>query len=204
PRLLAGVGEERQQIAEIAVVFERLPIHHQTLGPMACEPLGGRREEAEVGGGARHSAVGERPPMAAEIGAAGEGGEHALDLIEHRSIVRVGAEEAQRLVQAEHIAGTREPGALESSEEHELPRREPFAVLACDALQRAQRGRWRQPQRPRVRPSPPRRLRAVRHYVWPAPGVVLEPVSQGSSEGTQPCSGTRMSAWPVMRWMRTM
>ena len=107
----------------------------ETIRPPVREPEGGEPEELEVEIGPGDPGVGERGAVPPQVGSRGEAHQRALDLREDCRVVGVGAQEAQRLVQSQHLAGTLQPPALERAQERELARRAAVPVAILQALE---------------------------------------------------------------------
>ena len=129
---------QRQQVLEQTLVLEGLPVDRQPLRPAAREPGRHRREEPKPDLGAGNTAVGELRAMAAEIAAAVEAQEHALDPVEHARVVGIGAQEAERLVKVGDLGRSAKGVALERAEQRKLPRRAVAAVLQAEAVERGE------------------------------------------------------------------
>ena len=130
-RALGERHEQRQQVLDPLRLLELAPDEAQAIRPPRREPVGRWLEEAVLDRGARDAAVLERTGMADQIGAALESLEHPLDLRKQRAIVGVGAQEAERVVEAQDVRGAREARPRERRQQL------PFAGGRAGAVQGA-------------------------------------------------------------------
>ena len=70
-----------------------------------------------------------------------EAGQHALHLGEQLRVVGVGPQEAEDLVESQHLVGPLEPPLPEADQQRELPRADARAVLDLQPLELLQQAR---------------------------------------------------------------
>ncbi len=131
-----GVGKHEEEHLDQAVAgLEFGPVDGAAVRPAGDEPAGGGPVERVVGGGALDPAVGECPAVPPEVAPLRELRQHGLGAAENRGVVGIGAEEAEDLVEPEHLARAGEAAGGELPHERELLPGDPVPV---DRLQRLQ------------------------------------------------------------------
>ena len=130
-----GARDARPGVGVVAV-------QTKVVRPTLPEPLRLTGEEAVVDRRAGDAAVGQRCTVRAQVGATGEASKHGLHLRQHRRVVGVGSDEAQRFVQAHHGARAAESGARELLQQRKLCVRRPgveFEAVVFQCGKRSQR-----------------------------------------------------------------
>jgi hypothetical protein len=109
PLRLGGRDDERQGTRDVVLGVAVVAVQAELRRPAVREPACRRPEEAIADRRPRDPAARERVAVPSQVRAAREAPEHAVDPRRHARIVRVGAQEAQQLVQALDPAGGAQP-----------------------------------------------------------------------------------------------
>ena len=117
-RMERAEGEER---LELRGVLDLLPVEGDPIGPPRREPERGGCEELVVRHRPHDPRVGEGGAVPPEVFSGAEPHEHSVHLGEYRGIVRIGAEEAEGLVEPENLSRPTERERFQVLQEGDLP-----------------------------------------------------------------------------------
>src|SRR5438093_1688911 len=126
---LAVMDQQREQALELVAMVELLPVDRELPWPAAREPVRHRGEEPEADLGPGDPGARESRPVTGEVAASIEPRQHPLHLRQDPAVVGIGAEKAQRFVEADDLARGLETARRESVEQRELCRRRPTTVI---------------------------------------------------------------------------